>query len=899
MRSRLCLVLVALVLSFAVACGSSATGGGDAQDDLKLDLPPWDTGLETDFVQPKDEGSDPGDKDGADPEPVETLDAEVCTGVGCGKPFLAPCDEDEECLSTYCVPSTSGKVCTIGCSSDEDCWAAGWSCEQVVIQPPDAIYICVQLATTLCYPCNGDEDCKSPFAPAMKNYCVTYGPTGSYCGAECEASEDCPSGYSCQEVPVTGGSAFQCLPDSGDCPCKNDIYGKAAQCFYQNSFGVCTGDRLCTADGWQPCTADLPASEACDNFDNDCDGAIDEFEDLGETTCGVGPCKHTIKNCVGGEPQVCDPTLGKTAEKCNGVDDDCDGFTDEEWPALGKPCDGPDTDECEKGYLSCNELGTETVCADDKDNEDELCDNQDNDCDGLTDEIVNADGSEQLGRTTCGTGACLHTVDNCVGGTKPVCNPMEGAELTDDPDPDFYDSDCDGQDGTASLAVFVDTQFAQANDQNPGTPDAPVKTLARGIQLAQMLGKPHVYVSKGNYFEVVALQQGVKVFGKFDRETGWTRSHTNVTQIQGGTTSVTCAGVTSPTTLSGFSVRAQSNPQPGGSSIAVLINNCPGLLLEDLTIAAGDGGSGASGLNGNTGATAANGEKGSSGCEYDWEFPCLIGCGECDRPGAGKAGLSPCGQHGGAGGIGGQSDNAGVTGQPGVGGAPGGGGGGKTGDGQPGSNGATGGAGGPGTGGGSLGALTAGGYVVAGGGDGVNGTNGGGGGGGGSGGGDDPDLFNCCMTYGSSGGGGGGGGCGGEGGKGGGGGGASIGLAVVYGGLTMRDVVIKPGKGGNGGAGGLGGLGGNGGVGGAGGDKGDDDDQGLGAKGGNGGPGGKGGNAGGGGGGPSMGVFCGTNVLLDKQDVTVDFGSAMPGIGGASSNSPGATGLQKYFHDCQ
>jgi len=620
MRLRLGLWLLVGLLGNLAGCGSSANSGDTGQD-WSIDLP-WD-GLGGDLDVPVDVpgkdlvGSDadvPGDADvPRDGEP----DEEACTGAGCGKALGDPCSEDEECLSSYCVPSTEGKVCTVGCASDADCWLAGWSCEQVVIQPPDAVYICVQLATTLCYPCNGDEDCKSPFAPNMKNYCVTYGPTGSYCGSECEASEDCPSGYSCQEVPVTGGSAFQCLPDSGDCPCKNDIYGKSAQCFYQNAFGKCLGDRTCTADGWQPCTAVLPASEACDNLDNDCDGAIDEFEDLGETTCGVGPCKHTVKNCLAGEPQVCDPTTGKSNEKCNGIDDDCDGFTDEEWPNLGKPCDGPDSDACQKGYLSCNEQGTDTVCADDKDNETELCDGNDNDCDGLVDEIVNADGSTELGQTTCGTGVCQHAVDNCKDGQPTTCNPMEGAQLTDDPDPAFTDSDCDGQDGTISLAVFVDTQLATANDQNPGTPEAPVKTIGKGIQLAQLTGKPHVYVSKGNYYEAVALQQGIKVFGKFDRETGWTRSHTNVTQIQGGTTSVTCAGVTSPTTLSGFSITSQSNPQPSGSSIAVLINNCPGLLLEDLIVAAGDGGSGQNGLNGAQGATASNGEKGASGCEYD------------------------------------------------------------------------------------------------------------------------------------------------------------------------------------------------------------------------------------------------------------------------------------------
>ncbi|MEK7283249.1 MAG: putative metal-binding motif-containing protein, partial [Acidobacteriota bacterium] len=46
------------------------------------------------------------------------------------------------------------------------------------------------------------------------------------------------------------------------------------------------------------------------------------------TTCGTGACSRTVNNCAGGVPQTCTPGT-PAAEICNGLDDDCDGATDE------------------------------------------------------------------------------------------------------------------------------------------------------------------------------------------------------------------------------------------------------------------------------------------------------------------------------------------------------------------------------------------------------------------------------------------------------------------------------------------------------------------------------------------------------------------------------------------
>ncbi len=82
----------------------------------------------------------------------------------------------------------------------------------------------------------------------------------------------------------------------------------------------------------------------CDGIDGNCDGNVDEwFQDLG-SACDDG----ALGQCVDVGLIVCDPqnpakticdlaappnAMPPTAELCNGVDDDCDGFVDEELDA--------------------------------------------------------------------------------------------------------------------------------------------------------------------------------------------------------------------------------------------------------------------------------------------------------------------------------------------------------------------------------------------------------------------------------------------------------------------------------------------------------------------------------------------------------------------------------------
>ena len=78
-------------------------------------------------------------------------------------------------------------------------------------------------------------------------------------------------------------------------------------------------------------------------------------------------------------------TPGNGIELCNGLDDNCDGNTDEAFPTLGQACDGPDADECASGTVVCAPDLAGVVCVGDV-AKTEICNGIDDDCDGDTDE---------------------------------------------------------------------------------------------------------------------------------------------------------------------------------------------------------------------------------------------------------------------------------------------------------------------------------------------------------------------------------------------------------------------------------------------------------------------------------------------------------------------------------
>ena len=472
--------LLPLLSIAALLFGCPPDDGGNSADDDDIVASDDDdaTGDDDDTVGDDDDTTPPPDSDGdgiPDDEDCAPDDEEVFPGSQ-----EIPCDGiDNDCdETTLDEPDLDGD----GASLCEDCDDEDSSRYPEAEELCDAIdNDCDGVLPNDEFDMDGDgylgcEECDDDAAELTPD--DLDGDGSSTCDGDCDDNDE--------EMNLLDADLDGFTTCDGDCDDNEDALELLDADV--DGFTTCDGD----CDDGDP--ASYPgAEEACDGLDNDCDAAlpIEELDDDGDgyRLCG-GDCNDT--------DGAVHP--GQTETVCNGVDDDCDGTTedapdqDRDGSTFCEDCDDDDADvevldADGDGWTTCDgdcddadstlspgdlDLDGWTPCDGDCDDTnsqvspdaDEICDGLDNDCDPATDENSDSDGD---GQSLC-DGDCddaapdLDTLDldgdgwtTCDGD----CNDIDAALTPLDTDGDGY-STCDGDcldDGAGTLELELDALY--------------------------------------------------------------------------------------------------------------------------------------------------------------------------------------------------------------------------------------------------------------------------------------------------------------------------------------------------------------------------------------------------------------------------------------------------------
>lgn len=297
------------------------------------------------------------------------------------------------------------------------------------------------------------------------------------------------------------------------------------------------------------------AAEICDSVDQDCDGDVDEATGIGwfldSDGDGFGdPNKSLVNGCngasflvsVGDDCNDASTDVNPDAtEVCNGKDDDCDGDVDGEDDSLDNSTqktwyfdsDGDGFGDEDITLLACekpeNHIGDSTDCDDasasSNPEADEVCDEADNDCDGLSDEGVqtfsyldgDGDGFGNALEVSVGCGVpvgyvldktdCVDSASHTYPGAGEICDGADNDcdSLTDEANQD--ENLCDDGDeltfDTCDLdlgkCVYEDVEFNFICDIPDAFLDEPGIACGAGV----------FFDDEDGYGEVVVVEEGV------------------------------------------------------------------------------------------------------------------------------------------------------------------------------------------------------------------------------------------------------------------------------------------------------------------------------------------------------------------------------------------------------
>ncbi len=354
------------------------------------------------------------------------------------KEFGEYCNTNADCSSGFCVPDGRDSVCSQLCLSD---CPTGWNCKAIANTGTDTTFVCFKDDARICRLCISDDDCPKGVCYELDGQSV--------CGTNCESDTDCISGYECKNISDQADPpVLQCVPKNQSCSCDQTTDGNLRICESKNEFGVCIGRQNCdVAQGWSVCDAQTPIAEVCNQIDDNCDGLTDNIVGIGDVCTKETDIDGNRFLCKGRlicSPSSVDPVCtaqDPQAEKCNFLDDDCDGNSDETFVQRDTVC-SVGIGACQRfGVFVCSEDGTQLNCNVEAGMPtEEVCDGLDNDCDGNSDEQF-----ANIGRICeVGQGVCRKFGNFICSEDKSSVTCSEVAGMAAEELCDGLDNDCDG-----------------------------------------------------------------------------------------------------------------------------------------------------------------------------------------------------------------------------------------------------------------------------------------------------------------------------------------------------------------------------------------------------------------------------------------------------------------------
>lgn len=139
--------------------------------------------------------------------------------------------------------------------------------------------------------------------------CVTSPDGHAFCATNCTGgcSDDEYECVSLSEYDSTVAKGKGCVPTSGQsCRCTAALQGQQRVCSAKIEGLTCSGFETCKSGKWGACDARAKEPEICDGRDNDCNGFVDEDEPdmTGNDLCGGSGLPHSEYVCRLGKCEV-------------------------------------------------------------------------------------------------------------------------------------------------------------------------------------------------------------------------------------------------------------------------------------------------------------------------------------------------------------------------------------------------------------------------------------------------------------------------------------------------------------------------------------------------------------------------------------------------------------------